>query len=475
MRHDVAVIGSGIGGSLIAALQAQDKEVLLLEKEPNLGGCASTFKHGKYHYNCGATTFAGYEEGAPLKEILDRIGAVPNLLEGSPAIRVIQGDKVIDRVRDFDTFLEIVEQNFPHPNNRSFWQLIHTLDQEFWQEKNPTYLKHTFKGKMKTLASIYRMQKVFGRYLYQNAHNVIVKYLPSISKAYLDFIDAQLLITLQAKSHEVSFISAAIGLAYPFHKLYYPIGGMGALFDEITKGIEHIHKGEQVKHIQNYHDKYFSLETDKGIYESKMVILNSTIFDSKDLFKDGAMLQHYQKFQPKGKGAFVLYMKIKNRKTFLHHYQVILSELIPESVSNAFFISFSDPSDRHMSKDGYSVTLSTHTDIGGWIGLVKASYREKKRKLETFLMQAFLKNFPEIEKEDIVDHFSATPKTFQRYILRANAGGVALTPMNFLRYPSTDTPVKNLYNVGDTIFPGQGWPGVAMGAGILQRRLSGER
>ena len=40
---DIAVVGSGIGGALISALN-KDKDLILFEKDINLGGCASTFK-----------------------------------------------------------------------------------------------------------------------------------------------------------------------------------------------------------------------------------------------------------------------------------------------------------------------------------------------------------------------------------------------------------------------------------------------
>ncbi|HHS92214.1 MAG TPA: NAD(P)/FAD-dependent oxidoreductase, partial [Campylobacterales bacterium] len=61
--YDVAVIGSGMGGALFAALNHTKHDLILFEKESNLGGCASTFKHRNHYYNAGATTFMGYEEG----------------------------------------------------------------------------------------------------------------------------------------------------------------------------------------------------------------------------------------------------------------------------------------------------------------------------------------------------------------------------------------------------------------------------
>ena len=47
-KIDLSVIGSGIGGSLISILN-KDKDLVLFEKDKNLGGTASTFKRfGNY-------------------------------------------------------------------------------------------------------------------------------------------------------------------------------------------------------------------------------------------------------------------------------------------------------------------------------------------------------------------------------------------------------------------------------------------
>lgn len=471
MVYDLAVVGSGIGGSLTAALQAQKKSVLLFEKEPYLGGCASTFKRGKYWYNAGATTFAGYEEGSNLKQIFDTIGFTPDLIESAPAIRIMQNGYVIDRVEDFEQFLAQIERVYPHPNNRVFWELIHTLDQAFWKMREITYLKYSHQGRLQTLRVMFEMFQTFGKYLYQNARKVIESHLTNISQAYIDFLDAQLLITLQAKSSEVSFISAAIGLAYPFHKLYYPIGGMGALFEGLLKEVN-VHTKERVQHVKST-KSHIEIETTKDTYQAKQIVLNSTVFDSGKLFEAQKATKYYQTFKQEGKGAFVLYLKVNSPKTFLHHYQVILEKQIPYALSNAFFISFSDTMDSKLQEGGYSVTISTHTDPKVWENLDKATYQKQKESVQNYLLEMFLAYFAEVLASEVTQAFSATPKTFDRYILRHNAGGIALTPMNFIKYPSCDTPIENVYQVGDTIFPGQGWPGVAMGVKILQKVLHG--
>ena len=119
-KLDIAVIGSGIGGSLIASLNSS-KNLVLFERDKNLGGCASTFKRFGSYFNAGATTFVGYEQNHPIKEIFDEIDFKPDLLKSQVAIRTIQNKKVLDRTKDFDKFLEDINEVYPNKNNEIFW------------------------------------------------------------------------------------------------------------------------------------------------------------------------------------------------------------------------------------------------------------------------------------------------------------------------------------------------------------------
>ena len=104
---EYAVVGSGIGGSSMASyLNAKGKDVILFEKEPYLGGCSSSFSHGKYSYNTGATTLAGYQDGFIVKEMFDAIDFNPKLIQTDPTIIVIQNGKTTPRYKDFEKFLK---------------------------------------------------------------------------------------------------------------------------------------------------------------------------------------------------------------------------------------------------------------------------------------------------------------------------------------------------------------------------------
>jgi phytoene dehydrogenase-like protein len=104
--------------------------------------------------------------------------------------------------------------------------------------------------------------------------------------------------------------------------------------------------------------------------------------------------------------------------------------------------------------------------------LTKDEYEEKKEFTQNFIINELLKNFHNIKNEDIEISFSATSKTFYRYINRTNCGGKPITAKTIFQLPSCNTPFNGLYNVGDTVFAGQGWPGVAIGVDVLNKELN---
>jgi len=470
---DLAVVGSGIGGSLISALYI-DKNIILFEKDKNLGGCASTFKRFGNYYNAGATTLVGYEDGHILKKQFDTIGLEPNISKSDIAIRVVQNGKSLDRVKGFEQFLDSIEQIYPNTNNRIFWSKIKQIDEKFWQLKNTYYGKYSLSHYKKTASFIAELFTTFGLDILKSASGFIKSTLGNISKEYQSFLDSQLLITVQTTSKDISFLSLALGLSYPFHDVFYVNGGMGSIIEEIVKDIE-VKKNEEIKKIIK-DGKDWIVKSDKNEYKTKQLILNSSIYQSSNLFEDEDIKRYYDSFSFSDQSAFVVYLTIDTsniKKEFLEHYQFIYNELLPNSISNSFFVSFSKKDDTKLSKNNtLSVTISTHTKANIWKKLNKNDYEYQKSKTQDFIIDKFLEYFTSIQKQNIVKYFSATSFTFNRYISRYNCGGKAIGFKNITELPSTNTPFEGLYNVGDTVFAGQGWPGIAVGVDVLQRQLN---
>lgn len=467
-KIDLTVIGSGIGGSLISILN-KDKNLVLFEKDKNLGGTASTFKRFGNYFNSGATTFVGYEDNHIIKEIFDSADFIPDLKKSSYAYRTIINGKSIDRITDFEEFIESLNSVFYHKNNRYFWQTLKDIDERFWKLKDIYFAKYSLNSYLKSLKTIDILFKEYKFLLFKSAKSFIKEVLGDISKEYQDFIDAQLQITLQSTSKDIPLLSFAIALSYPFHKIFYANGGMGKLFDDMLKDIN-VKKNEQIIQIKK-ENNFYRLISSKDEYLTSKLVLNMPVFECKNLFLDKDLQNYYKKFEFYDQSAFVIYLKIDSKKEFLNHYQIILKESIPNAVSKSFFVSFSHKDDEKLSKNGYSVTISCHTKALFWNELSKEEYEKNKEFTKNFILDELLKNIPDIKKEDIKIEFCATSKTFKRYINRFNCGATPLNLKNIFKIPSSLTPFKNLYNIGDSVFAGQGWPGVALGVKVLNSNL----
>lgn len=467
-KIDLTVIGSGIGGSLISILN-KDKNLVLFEKDKNLGGTASTFKRFGNYFNSGATTFVGYEDNHIIKEIFDSADFIPDLKKSSYAYRTIINGKSIDRITDFEEFIESLNSVFYHKNNRYFWQTLKDIDERFWKLKDIYFAKYSLNSYLKSLKTIDILFKEYKFLLFKSAKSFIKEVLGDISKEYQDFIDAQLQITLQSTSKDIPLLSFAIALSYPFHKIFYANGGMGKLFDDMLKDIN-VKKNEQIIQIKK-ENNFYRLISSKDEYLTSKLVLNMPVFECKNLFLDEDLQSYYKKFEFYDQSAFVIYLKIDSKKEFLNHYQIILKESIPNAVSKSFFVSFSHKDDEKLSKNGYSVTISCHTKALFWNELSKEEYEKNKEFTKNFILDELLKNIPDIKKEDIKIEFCATSKTFKRYINRFNCGATPLNLKNIFKIPSSLTPFKNLYNIGDSVFAGQGWPGVALGVKVLNSNL----
>jgi len=463
--YDYAVVGSGVGGSSIAALLSKKgHKVILFEKDANLGGCSSSFYHNGNLYNAGATTLAGYEDGYIVKEIFDTVGFVPDIKECDVSMEVIQGGKRTKRYKDLDLFLKEINKNYYHPQNDAFWKLVYKINKDFYQVGGYRYTNKSTFAKIKSLFSFWPVGLKFGRYIFINAEDFINKFYKGIDKEYKAFLEAQVLIVTQAPLKEINFLTAAVALAYTFNNNYHAAGGFKKLFNGLVRDVDSVLKKTEVEKIHKEKES-FRLTTQKGSFEAKNVILNTTVYQSAKLFDQEEIKQEFLPYKKLDnfQGTFVCYMTLKTDKKFLHHYQLIKDKIYSHAISKSVFVSFADD-----FKEGYvSVTASTHTDYRLWYD----NYLEKKEQLQKEIYEDIMQTF-DLTALEVVDCFSATPQTFKHYINREQAGGNPITMKNFiLKLPANDTRIEGLYRVGDTTFAAQGWPGVMMGVKNLSELI----
>lgn len=471
--YDYAVVGSGIGGSSIAAyLASKGKKVALFEKEPYLGGCSSSFTRCGYTYNTGATTLAGYEDGMVVKEFFDTLGYKPNLIKTDPAIVVLHNNKTTHRYKDVERFLKDIKINYPHAMHDDFWHLVATLNESFYKQKGHYYSNKNLLKKMVSLVSFMPLFMKFSKYLFKNALDVIDNFYGGISDEYKEFLEAQVVIVTQAPLKEINFFTAALALAYTFNDNYYALGGFSRVFDGMCENMSDVFRKKPITKIIKHHGMY-QLYTHERVYEAKNVILNTTMYDTPKLFEDEEITRFYKKYEKldNHQSSFMLYATIKTDKKLHHHYQLIQKEIINKTLSKALFVSFSDQEDNEIAPEGYySMSASIHTDTRFW-DADKEVYSRQKEQLQAILLEIIMRSF-EFNADEVIKYFSATPKTFARYIGRSQLGGNAMSMKNLLPLlPSNDTPFEGLYHVGDSVYAAQGWPGVMFGVKNLTKLL----
>jgi phytoene dehydrogenase-like protein len=278
------------------------------------------------------------------------------------------------------------------------------------------------------------------------------------------------LISAQTEAPHVPFLIGAMALAYPA-TTFAPKGGM--------KGFMQFLEGECKKHkveiktnskVQSIYQQQVKLMHQE--FQADRLILNLTRWDLPELFRheERDQLQVEMKQNKEAWGAFTLYFACPSQIKNLYQ-QVHLNHPLVKN----YFISFSSPTDRTRSPEGWqSVTISTHIEAYQWFLMNKEDYKINKTNIQNLILNDFKQRFGMRELKYLT---AGTPRTFERYTGR-KAGFVGGLPflygMNPWNLIGHNTPLKEVYRVGDTTFPGQGIVGVVAGALALDQELKKE-
>ena len=477
--YDEAIVGGGVGGILTGAMLAHGgRAVILFEAMDYLGGCSGTFKRGGFAYNAGATTLVGLSPALPLGFLAQTLGVTLSLKAIDPALRVHLPDREVRMFQNRSLLVGELSRTFPQDDVEGLWKRIFRVSDAAWSVMRdlPPFPPRSVKELRSAARALVHLVSRGGPDVLRSAKTVVSSHVKT--PPFRHFLDQLLLITNQAFSDEVPFLAGALGLSYTTLDNYSALGGMGAAAEAFARKIPVVMKQTLVRKIER-NGGTFRLHTTRGSFEARRVILNRDVWGAASLFDDPSLKTLETKRQVRYRdrwGAVTLHFMVRNDfpQDFEAHHQ-IHHPLNPETGSRSFFLSLSEPSDERLSPGGFrSVTISTHTELPRWENLSLDGYREKKDRFRDFVLLALYRAIPEFRNAEKGAILVGTPRTFARYTRRTGGtvGGIPLRLRHFpLGYPSSLTPLENVYFVGDSVFPGQGWPGVAVGAMGLVRRL----
>lgn len=481
----VVVIGAGVGGLTTAALLAQaGLEVTVLEHHTYPGGSAGTFWHGGFRFDAGATLLAGFDEEGVFTRLERRLGVhfpVRRLAPGEALMEVWLPDggvvvRPVGRASELEAqravFGRVVE---------GFWR---------WQEKRALALWKLAPGlpfppvDRKELSSL--AQRGLSWALAHRANLLglladlvrpILAHAPA-HEGFRRFLDAQLLIASQADAGRTYALFGAAALDLPHRGPVMPLGGMGVIAETLAQAVGRYggrvlyrHRAERL-HVRNGRVEAVEVvlggrrRGERERLEADLFVANLTPGDLMALLPGAAQ----QAPPADGWGAFMLHAAIPEAVVppgALYRQWAGEGEWV--------FLSLSDPGDALRGPPGVRVlSASAHTRLAEWRGLSKEDYRLRKRAWQERMVRQVEQLLPGF-RESALCLLGATPRTYHFYTRRQDGWVGGYPQVHPFRTSSPKTPFPNLWRVGESIFPGQSVPAVAMGgervAALVLHRL----
>ncbi|MCE7990462.1 MAG: NAD(P)-binding protein [Roseivirga sp.] len=479
-RSDVLIVGSGMGGLSAGALLAEKGlRVTVLEQNWQPGGCTSSYRRKGFVFEAGATTLVGLGDHMPLQHVLDKTGIELPVRRLSLPMQVHLADgATINRYENLNEWIAEAEKVFGAKGQRVFWKEAYKISQFVWK----TSLKQTAFPPGKPGDLWYSLKNVSLDqirnlpYAFISTEKLLEKHGLLDNEAFVAFVNEQLLITAQNHMSEVNALFGATALCYTNYPNYYLDGGLLNLVRPFVKYIEdrggQVVLRESVNKIERNAEGY-GLTCVKGQeYEAEYLISGIPINNTLEMMSEESK-QHLQDKVMESEqlnSAFQLGIGFKPHKEFdTIHHQVHLDSPLVETGSASLFISLSHPQDDQRSDKPGMMVMSVSTHVSDPLNKMINSERTEKAVIDVLISKGFLR------QEDIAYQHSSAPKSWAKWTGRkwGFVGGypqyMSIKPWQML---DARLDKHKAYLVGDTVYPGQGIPGVTLSGIIAVEKMS---
>lgn len=494
MQYDVIVIGGGMGGMTAAALLSDaSQKTCVLEAAHLPGGCSSSYKKRGGVFETGATTLIGFDAHQPLRFLSDHLQLDFPIEPIDPSMKVMLGDdRALTRYQDLELWIQEAVRVFGQPiEQEKFWNLAKRISDTVWKVslKNsffpPIDLKDWFVLAKNDPRDVWILPYAF------KSVKEISREIGITHPDFLRFLDEQLMISAQAVASETPMIFGAPALTYTNYTNYYSRGGLLEFIRVLQRKIEEsngeVKMRRKVIGIDAEPGGGYLVHTKNGeSYRTKNVVSNLPIWDMPSITQ-GVMQTWFKKQSERYSSAWgALTFGILIEDGFPDdlplHSQLHLpdGESIPGSNSRSIFVSISKKGDLNRAESGYrTLNISTHVASEDWFSISEkegeAAYGNRKKEATETVLRLLDRLYPGFDSKRIKECFTATPVTWQNWVHRfqGRVGGIPQRlSRSLLDWTPAKTPFKGLYLCGDTVYPGQGIPGVTLsGINVYYRIL----
>jgi phytoene dehydrogenase-like protein len=484
----IAVIGAGPAGLFFAhAAVEKNWKPVLFEAHSKPGGSASYFRRKKpeftFLFDAGATLLWGLKDRQKMKELLQRWRIpLPPFQESAEIHFSLEAEERFTlKTASLTLWHESLKKAFPDDAAKLHrlipqWHAIATdlfalLDKHpHWPIESPT----DFVRDLKLLPGLLSLACKARSTLLAAS---FAEFLESanLSKKFCDWVDMNLLISLQARAADVHPLYGIAALNFYLLGAGALEGGMFSLFDALKTELEKkcpVHMRHEVTHIETSGEEYW-VHCKQGVFGPfDRVVSSIPRFNTEKLFgrKLFADPWTFAEIEDKLWSAFMCFWGVEDHPSFpeapfQHHIREGAFEI---------YVSLSARGDRLKAPAGHRTAVaSSHLPLSWWKTL-NEHYKEDKAHLGRLHRDVVLKRMPELK---IVFEDYGSPKTFARYTRREKGfvGGFPLShDFSLLKAPSVRSNLFGLLQIGDTSFPGQSVYSCMIGALTAVEKIASE-